>query len=260
MNKILNIYKPAGLTPLQLINKLREARPEYKDVKIGYAGRLDPMARGILLLMIGGATRERDNYLELDKEYVFDVLFGSDTDTYDLLGIANNVIDAEINVEVLKAKLDLFCVNHKGSFLQKYPPYSSKAVNGKAMFEWSRENRLGEIETPEKKINIYDLKVLTTDKVSTKDLLEIIHEKVNLISGDFRQNEILKQWDNLLKSSSIKYFPRAKFEIKCSSGTYVRSLANKMGSELGTGAIAVDIFRTKVGTYDISDSIRVLTK
>src|SRR3712207_2873397 len=105
MNKILNIYKPVGFTPLEMITALLKEFPEYKDKKIGYAGRLDPLAHGVLLLMIGDATKQRKDYLGLDKMYEFEVLFGVETDTYDLLGF---VKERKVVESIVKEKVNVF--------------------------------------------------------------------------------------------------------------------------------------------------------
>ena len=76
MKNIINIYKKAGETPLEAINRLRSRRPEYQDVKITYAGRLDPLAEGVLILLAGDAVYEKEKYLKLDKEYEAEILFG----------------------------------------------------------------------------------------------------------------------------------------------------------------------------------------
>lgn len=257
MNKILNIYKPPGLTPLQLIKRLREVHPEYKDVKIGYAGRLDPMARGVMLLMIGDATRERDQYLGLDKEYLFEVLFGFETDTYDLLGIVENEKIVNFEKQNFEKKLKQYCDEFPKSFNQVYPPYSSKAVNGKPLFEYSRENKLDEIVMPTKKVNIYNFEYLSSGDIEKNTLINLIKERVNQVNGDFRQDVILKTWFNVLNESINEKIVTARFRLSCSSGTYVRSLVHEMGTKFGSGAVAMDIFRTKVGTYNIDSSVKL---
>lgn len=259
MNKVLNIYKPIGFTPLQIIHKLRESYPEYRNAKIGYAGRLDPMARGVLLLMIGDATRERDKYLNLDKEYVFEALFGFGTDTFDILGIVNKISDKNLIAEDAEDSLKDLCKSYPRKFMQKYPPYSSKTVGGKALFEWSREGKIEDIEIPEKEIEIYDLELLSSGTVNALDLLNLINEKVDKISGDFRQEQILEQWENVLKRKGDEKLVTAKFRIICSSGTYVRRLVHEMGIKTGTGAVTIDILRTKAGAFDIADSIKLVT-
>ena len=94
MNKILNIYKPVGISPLDAIKTLKEKYPELKDEKMTYAGRLDPLAEGVLLILAGNAVYEKEKYLKLDKEYEAEILFGFNTDTYDIFGSArkNNAI------------------------------------------------------------------------------------------------------------------------------------------------------------------------
>src|SRR4051812_2270372 len=110
MNRVINVYKPIGFTPLQVIEKLREKFPEYKNVKIGYAGRLDPLAHGVLLLMIGDATKEREKYLGLDKSYEFEAVLGVSTDSYDVLGLVNNNLTMKLfnNGANLEKKIEDF--------------------------------------------------------------------------------------------------------------------------------------------------------
>ena len=90
MDKVVNVYKPISPTPLQVVEKFREKHPEYAESKISYAGRLDPLAEGVLLLLIDKENKKREKYQKLDKEYEFEVLFGAATDTYDLLGIVDD--------------------------------------------------------------------------------------------------------------------------------------------------------------------------
>src|SRR4051812_15345092 len=86
MQAIILLNKPLSFTPLQATLKFKQAFPEYADQKIAYAGRLDPMAEGLLLLLIGNETKKRKDYEALSKTYEFSILLGISTDTYDLLG------------------------------------------------------------------------------------------------------------------------------------------------------------------------------
>src|SRR5882724_588569 len=80
------IYKQKGETPLQALNRLRVEKPEYMEATLSYAGRLDPMAEGVMVVLVGDENKEREKYLGLDKVYVTEVLFGVSTDTADILG------------------------------------------------------------------------------------------------------------------------------------------------------------------------------
>src|SRR5579871_234239 len=91
MQTILNLYKPIGKTPLEVIREFQIQNPEYQNVKLGYAGRLDPMAEGVLLVLVGEENKKRKEYERLKKEYEFTVLFGIETDSYDALGTVKNI-------------------------------------------------------------------------------------------------------------------------------------------------------------------------
>lgn len=258
MKKLLNVYKPQGRTPLEVIKKLKQQFLEYQNQPIGYAGRLDPLAHGVLLLMIGEeATKQRDAYLNLPKEYEFEAVFGVKTDTYDALGLVENqkvnpIIQSETEnhiKEFIKTKL--------GQQNQTYPPYSSKTVKGKPLFWWAKANKLSEIEIPKRNIEIYHFNLIKIYLISASDLQKEIVRQIDSVTGDFRQEEIKKGWQEFFAKNENQMFHIARFSIACSSGTYVRSLVNELGEKLGTGAIALEILRTQVGNYPVENSIRV---
>ncbi len=105
MSNVLNVYKPEGITPVQLIEQLRINFPEYREAKISFAGRLDPLAHGVMVLLLGEENKQREKYLNLEKEYTFSCLLGVETDTFDYLGILKSErystspeeLDEEIN-------------------------------------------------------------------------------------------------------------------------------------------------------------------
>lgn len=105
---------------------------------------------------------------------------------------------------------------------------------------WAREGKLNEIEIPTIEIEIYDFEELGTREISKEDLLKQIEEKIGKVKGDFRQAESLESWKTVLAESLENSFKIGSFWLKCSSGTYVRSLANDMGG------VAFKINRTKV--------------
>ncbi|MEK7120642.1 MAG: hypothetical protein AAB840_00955, partial [Patescibacteria group bacterium] len=83
---ILNLYKKEGETPLERIRRFTTENPEYKNKKMTYAGRLDPMAEGVLIILTDEDVHIKDNFLRLDKEYEFEVLWAVSSDTHDILG------------------------------------------------------------------------------------------------------------------------------------------------------------------------------
>lgn len=254
MQKIIPLYKPIGKTPLEIVDKVKATHPDLAKVKIGYAGRLDPLAHGVLLLMIGDETKKRVNYLSLPKSYEFTVCFGLRTDTYDTLGIvqSHSVQQSEKNVNIF---VNRFVNKYQGKIIMHYPPYSSKPVHGKPLFWWARNNKLNEIIIPKHEIEIFTFDCLSIGEISIAELRKKIDTANNTIQGDFRQNEIKYQWDQLFsKADPNLELKTATFSITCSSGTYIRELVNVMGEELGCGAIAIDILRTAVGEYTINNT------
>lgn len=251
---VLSLYKPLGQTPLQCIQTFQDKNPEYKHEKMCYAGRLDPMADGLLLVLVGDECTKRKKYQALPKEYAFDVLFGIETDTYDSLGlICHNYFYKTKKIDIME-----FCKQIKHALLlftgqknQVYPPYSSVRVKGKPLFWWARKGKLDSIEIPAKQREIYHLDMIQKEdnpwRMHGSDIKKEVHGRANLVQGDFRQNDIVQSWDN--EVDSHEHFFIASFVVSCSSGTYVRSLAHEMGKVLGTGAIAWRITRTRAGEF-----------
>lgn len=249
-DKVIKVYKKSGQTPLDCINTLKKEDPELRFLPMTYAGRLDPLAEGVLILLVGDECLRKEEYLKLSKEYEVDVLFGFSTDTYDVMG---KVIESTTPLEPLleKSKIQKILPNFIGKIKQSYPPYSSRTVKGKPLFEWAREGKLDEIEIPSRNVFVENIEIIDNSFIRGEDLLLNIREKVSLVNGDFRQKEILAKWDNELREKKDEKYFCAKLRISCGSGVYVRGIANDIGKELGVGALALKIVRTEVGEYSI---------
>jgi len=246
MKEIMLLNKKEGETPLEALERFRAKNKNYKDVKMTYAGRLDPLASGLLLVLAGEETKQKEKYLALTKEYKFSVLFGFATDTYDILGkvVEVAVVGQDLTTKELEKKIKDNLKFFTGKFQQKYPMYSSKTVAGKPLFTYAREGR--EVESPEHEVSVQSFKFFKIKKISAKKLLENIERRISKVKGDFRQKEILKIWRKQLKGSK-KHFFVADFNIKCGSGTYVRNIADSLGERVGAPALALSIKRTKIG-------------
>lgn len=256
MKKIINLNKPIGPTSFQAIQLFRKNFPEFQNTRIGYAGRLDPLAHGVLLLLIGDETKNRADYLNLDKIYRFKILLGVKTDSYDVLGVIQGV-NLKISEMDIKAQLKKLIPSLIGKKSQPYPPYSRIEVLGKPLFIWAKEGLINKIEIPKKEIEIYDLKLLKFSNINADQLKSQIVSQVSDVSGDFRQTEILKCWQDFFKSERNTHFLTADLEVSCSSGTYVRSIANEIGLKIGCGAITLDINRLQVGKYTAKSSLNL---
>lgn len=251
------IYKNEGETPLECLQRFRLEKPEYQQAILSYAGRLDPMAEGLLLVLVNEANKEREKYLGLDKEYEIEILLGVSTDTGDVLGkikppTRGLVTPLSGGIFASAFSPDKGVGGFFSSFLGKqtapYPSYSSKPIKGKPLFEWAREGRLDEIEIPQKEFEIYSIeenKLIYL--ISKNDLLKTVKERMEKVKGDFRQEEIIKSWNDQLVNNSVENFFIFSLKVCCSSGAYMRTLAENMALKLGTTGIAWKIKRTKIG-------------
>lgn len=249
-SKVFNIYKKQGQTPLSCIKELKKSKPELNDLPMTYAGRLDPLAEGVLLLLVGDECHKKDEYLSLSKEYEVEILFGFTTDTYDLMG---KVLEHKIPVKELikKSAIEKIIPMFIGKIKQAYPPYSSRTVNGKPLFKWARENRLNEIEIPTHRVVVNEIEIIKEKEILGRDLLQKLKDNISKVEGDFRQEEILALWESELKNKNNEKYYTVTLKISCGSGFYVRVLAHDLGQKIGLPSIALKIVRTKVGEYSI---------
>ncbi len=241
MKKVIITNKNIGETPLECLERVRREEGIETGTPMTYAGRLDPMAEGVLIILTGEECKNKGKYLGLEKEYEIEILFGIKTDTHDTLGLIRG-IDLEKGREV-----DL--KNYVGKFDQEYPMYSSKTVNGKQLHQYARANEEPE-EIPTKNVEIYSIEKLDEYEINGLELAANVIELVKKVNGDFRQDEIIEEWQALAEEFSKVDFKIIKLKIKCSSGTYMRSLADRIGIDAGVGAIAYSIKRNFVGRYD----------
>ena len=268
---IHNLYKERGETPLECIQRFIEKYPEYKKDKFTYLGRLDPLAEGVLLVGSGEEDtkqKRREEFFGLDKEYEFVALFGFATDTYDVLG---KILRVEKIEKLDEMDLIKVCKVSEGEKEQEYPEYSSKMIASRKSFssEKSSGRSFGLNQTfstenfsEKKKINIYKLEFKKLDTLSHKELFGRLLMDISKVKGDFRQNEILILWKQILFPSPDQGEGRvgflAKFDAHVSSGTYIRGIVNDMGKTLGLGATTLSIKRNRVGDHKIEDSFRFL--
>jgi len=241
-DKFIRIYKNLGETPLEALERVRFSNPEYAVSPMTYAGRLDPMAEGELLILIGEECKNKEKYLNMDKEYEFEMLFGFKTDTYDLLGISTS---REVQKTEIEEKIKKDIENYHGKIIQKYPPYSSKTLGGVPLFQKTKNGEV--FDLPERQVEIFESEFLGLREISGEELLGEIKNRVGLVKGDFRQEEIINAWQKNLENKQNEIFTLGKARIVCSSGTYVRSLVH----ELSLPATTFSIKRVRVFDKDL---------
>ncbi|MFB6226316.1 MAG: hypothetical protein ABEJ02_03105 [Candidatus Paceibacteria bacterium] len=253
MKEVILLDKPVSVTPLQAIERFKERNTKYQDKKMSYAGRLDPMAEGLLVCLVGEENKKQQEYQKLDKEYEFEVLFGVSTDTYDVMGLLNS-----LNISQYPDNMDEQAEKHlkefRGEIIQQLPPYSSYRIKGKPLFWWAREGRLDEIEIPKKQVEVKELNPIDSYQMEIGQIIEEVVNRVSAVEGEFRQKQIISRWKRLAKENAKEKLRIFKFSCSVTSGTYIRSIADKLGEKLGTGAVAFSILRTRVGEYNLEDA------
>jgi tRNA pseudouridine(55) synthase len=256
MLRYVVLEKSVGETPLMALNAWRDASPDYRNVVASYAGRLDPMASGKLLVLLGEECKRQREYTCLDKEYEIEVLLDVGSDTGDALGLVEYAhkhtrYDQTALVRALEAE--------KGWHTRPYPHFSSKTVDGKPLFLHALEGNLSAIHVPQHEEEIYTIKLEGVSHVRHETLVKRIkqylgsvprsEEPSKRLGADFRIEAVKDRWAGVLSEAGRREFVVLHLRVACGSGTYMRSLAPRIGQALDTKALALSIHRTKIGRY-----------
>jgi tRNA pseudouridine55 synthase len=197
---LLVIDKPTGPTSHDIVNIVRRGT---QIRKVGHTGTLDPYASGVLLILLGSVTRLAEYLLEVDKEYLATIRFGTATSTFDAAGRVTATRPFTFREESLEAKLATFV----GERLQVPPVYSAIKIGGRKAYDMARAGE--EIEMAPRKVHIYELALL--------------------------------RWES----------PNAVVRVRCSRGTYIRSIAHDIGEAMGSHAHLVSLRRIRLGPFSV---------
>lgn len=253
MEKIVCVSKRVGQTPLKLIELLKKKYPVYERSKITYAGRLDPMATGLMILLVDEMIEQKKAFLALSKTYEFETVFGISTDSYDLLGMPEFKKNFRSSaLSFMRAKEAL--MNTVGLITQSYPPFSGKTVNGIKLFDWFKSGKTPET-WPSLTGEIYSMSIAHGGLISISEVVKQAIDGVAKVRGDFRQEEIIELWKKLYLQHKKAKLLRVGAKMSCSSGIFVRSICFQVGNELMTGGMSYSIHRTRIGGYTLDDCI-----
>jgi tRNA pseudouridine55 synthase len=213
------------------------------------------MAEGEMLFLIGEETKRRDEFLGMDKEYETEIVLGIETDTFDVMGLIKRVDDrAGENIsggkdagtrEGVNDTIKKIVAQKVGKQMQKFPPFSKRHVQGRALFVWASEGRLDEIEIPEHEVEIYSIEVTGFAEKSFGAIRDDAIARIQDVVGDFRQEKIIVGWQSNPTPEDV-LFTTLTLKVFCGTGTYIRQLAQDVGHELGCGATVLSIKRTKI--------------
>ena len=251
---IIPIDKPYRWTSADVIRKVKFAAIRHfgkKNLKVGHAGTLDPLATGVLLVCIGKATKLAEWLQSHHKEYVAGITFGATTPSYDLEKEIDRFFPYKhITSESVASALPSFI----GEQDQIAPLFSAKSVDGVRAYELARKlhkegKTLDEVAKElirVSRINITELELMTFDEASDNVGGVVSHPS----SSDASSR--IKVTDN-----SALGLPRAVIRMACSKGTYVRAFARDLGEALGSGAHLDSLQRSGSGIFRVKNSLTV---
>ena len=225
MDGVLVIDKPAGVTSHDVVDDIRRI---LHVRRVGHTGTLDPFATGVLVILVERATRLAQFLSGVDKEYEAVIRLGYATDTGDVTGkridkLETNLKEGQTGMSVLpwsREQIEAALESLRGDIDQVPPMYSAKKQGGRKLYELARRG----------------------EEVERKPVRVCIHKF-----------EAIKPTGELLKDNLDGTFD---FEVRvaCSSGTYIRTLAEDFGKRLQVGAHLAELRRTRVGDFQIQQA------
>lgn len=210
MDGIIVINKPEGFTSFDVIAKLRK---KLGQKKIGHMGTLDPIATGVLPILLGETAKFQQFVNNNQKRYLATIQFGIETDTLDITGKILNKSEKNITKKELEKVTESFC----GQINQIPPMFSAIKMNGQKLYDLARKGI--EVDRESRQVFIDEIKIIEFNEAERTAILD----------------------------------------IKCSKGTYIRTLCDDIGQKLGCGATVTKLHRTLSNGFDISQSITLET-
>lgn len=259
---IIPVDKPYRWTSADVIRKIKWLACKHfqkKNLKVGHAGTLDPLATGVLLVCIGKATKLAEDLQKEGKEYVAGITFGATTPSYDLEKAVDRTFPTDgVSRESLLSVLPRFI----GEQEQIAPLFSAKSIDGVRAYELAR---LQYREAGKAKTDVMDDFDHTVAETLNRQFINI--REMELLSyspsgipqedlpaedPDLRPNPRINVEDNTALG-----LPHARIRVACSKGTYIRALARDLGEAVGSGAHLDSLCRTKSGGFTVETALSV---
>lgn len=207
MNGLVLLNKPKGITSFSAVSAVKRI---CREKRVGHTGTLDPMATGVLPVLLGRATRLCPFIMNEDKRYTATIKFGMTTDTLDITGS----VLSQIPCRITQQQVTLILKEFMGEIVQIPPMYSAVKKDGVRLYELARMGI--EVERKARTVNIKSVEILG-------------HTEENVFELD----------------------------VRCSKGTYIRSLVDDIGKRLGCGAVLVELCRTETAGFRLDDCITI---
>ena len=268
---IIPIDKPYRWTSADVIRKVKFAAIRHfgkKNLKVGHAGTLDPLATGVLLVCIGKATKLAEELQSHDKEYVAGITFGATTPSYDLEKEIDRFFPHEhITAESVAAALPAFI----GEQNQIAPLFSAKSVDGVRAYELARKLHKEGKTLDEAAAELIRVSRITISELELMEFIEASgccgegNRATPLAAGGGARaygvggvvsHSTASSRINVTDNSALG-LPRASVRMACSKGTYVRAFARDLGETLGSGAHLDSLQRSRSGIFRVENALTV---
>lgn len=208
LDGIILVNKQRDITSYDVIRKLKQVLP--KGQKIGHAGTLDPFAEGLLIILLGKATKKMNDIHSMQKRYIVTAEFGYCTDSQDCTGKKLQELD-DLPIISRERIQNEISKKFSGKISQIPPIFSATKIHGKKAYEYARKGE--SVKLKEKVVTISSFNILNYE------------------------------------------WPFVEFDVTCSTGTYVRTLIDDLGKNLGVYATAVKLVRQRIGDFDLRDAL-----
>ncbi len=279
---ILPIDKPYRWTSADVIRKVKYAAIKHfgkKNLKVGHAGTLDPLATGVLLVCIGAATRQAETLQKHDKEYLAGIAFGATTPSYDREKEIDRFFPYEhITAQAVEAVLPRFL----GEQEQVAPLFSAKSVDGQRAYELARklyrehrDNTDAAALLSRQRITIHSLRLEAFEPAFSGSAPAVgraeggvspegAYSLVSAKEGDTSPSAVATSTSAVSAGASNRIrvtdnsalgLPMATIRIACTKGTYIRAFARDLGEALGSGAHLESLCRTRTGDYTLDKAL-----
>jgi tRNA pseudouridine55 synthase len=251
---VLAVDKPYRWTSADVIRKVKWAACRHfhkKNLKVGHAGTLDPLATGLLLVCIGKATKLAQDFQHSDKQYIAGVAFGATTPSYDREKDVDRrcVLDG-VREETVKAVLPTFV----GEQWQVAPLFSAKSVDGVRAYELARK-AYREAARSGGEFDHSASELLTRQWINISSLeLLAWHGDASFLKDESKE-EVSERSARINVAAVPEDLPCAEIRVDCSKGTYIRALARDLGEALGSGAFLYSLRRTRNAGCKIEDAL-----
>ena len=261
---VLVVDKPYRWTSADVVRKVKWLACRHfgkKNLKVGHAGTLDPLATGVLMVCIGNATKRAEALQARDKEYIAGISFGATTPSYDL----EKEIDCRFSTEnVNEASIRTALNDFTGEQEQIAPLFSAKSIDGVRAYELARKlyKKQALTQGQSELIRPSRIRIDALELLSYSEFGHFLHapnfdpDYTGMTEEEIQRAKEKNSRINVVDARNLG-LPVAEVRIACTKGTYIRAFARDLGEALDSGAFLSYLIRTRSGDHSLTDALTI---